>query len=111
MKRESVYPYLGKGPPGTTIHYLRKIMGWSQRDLAERCGLNHVTISRFEKNEGYTQDSLNKVAKAFGVEVAVLFCPAEIAEVYRLPKKVREEVFAILKHVVGIYRQHEKTVP
>ena len=54
MKRESVYPYLGKGPPGTTIHYLRKIMGWSQRDLAERCGLNHVTISRFEKNEGYT---------------------------------------------------------
>jgi transcriptional regulator with XRE-family HTH domain len=107
MKRESVYSYLGKGPPGTTIYYLRKIMGWSQRDLAKHCGLNHTSIRRYELNEGFTQDSLEKVAKVLGVEVAVLFCPPEVAEVYRLPKKVRTEVLAILKHVVNIYRQHE----
>jgi len=86
-------------------------MGWSQRELGERCELNHTSIRRLELNKGYTQDSLKKVAKVFGVEVAVLFCPAEVAEVYRLPKKTREEVFAILKHAVNIYRQHEETVP
>lgn len=111
MKRESVYPYLGKGPPGTTIHYLRKIMGWSLRDLGERCGFDHTTIRRLELNKGYTQDSLSKVAKVFGVEVAVLFCPAEVAEVYRLPKKVRGEALAVLKHIVSIYRRSEKGAP
>jgi transcriptional regulator with XRE-family HTH domain len=107
MKRESVYQYLGKRPPGATIHYLRKIMGWSQRDLGERCGLNHTSIRRYELNEGFTQDSLEKVAKAFGVEVAVLFCPPEVAEIYRLPKKAQTEVFAILKHIANIHRQNE----
>ncbi len=111
MQRESVYQYLGKGPPGTTIHYLRKVMGWSQRDLAGRCGLDHTSIRRYELNKGFTQDSLEKVAKVFGVKVEVLFCPPEIAEVYRLPKKVRKEVFAILRHVVNVYWQREKNVP
>ena len=111
MKRDSVYPYQGKGPPGTTIHHLRLAMGWSLRDLGKRCKLDHTTIARYEKNEQFTQDGLERVAKIFGVKLEVLFCPPEVAEIYRLPKKARDEVLKILELTVSIYRQGESNVP
>ena len=83
MKRESSYPFVAKGKPGETIYYLRKAKGWSQRALAERCTptLNHTTIRRLEKNEGYQQDSLQRVAKALKVKPEELFYPPEVADI------------------------------
>jgi len=77
MKRLSVYPYTVKKPPGMNIYRLRSAKGWPQRGLAEKCQppLDHTTVRRLEQNKGYTQDSLERVAKALGVTVQELFCP------------------------------------
>lgn len=69
-------------PPGANIHRLRLVQKFSLRELARRCDpeLDHATISRIERNEGYTQDSLERIAKALGVTVPELFLPPELAD-------------------------------
>ena len=76
MRRPSVYPYTVTKPPGVNVYILRNSKGWSQRNLADNCkpGLNHTTIRRIEQNNGYTQDTLERVAKALDVSVIDLFC-------------------------------------
>ena len=77
MERPSVYPFTVKKPPGVNIYRLRSAKGWPLRKLAEKCRppLDHTTVRRLEQNKGYTQDSLERVAKALGVTVQELFCP------------------------------------
>lgn len=77
MKRPSVYPYTITEPPGVNIHRLRETKGLSMRELAQKCRppLDHTTIRRIERNEGFTKDSLERVAKILGVRVIDLFCP------------------------------------
>lgn len=77
MKRPSVYAYTNTVVPGFNIHRLRNEHGWSMRELASKCRppLDHTTIRRLEYNEGYTQDTLERVAKALDVGVPELFCP------------------------------------
>lgn len=79
MKRSSVYPYNIIEPPGVNLHRLRSERGWSMRMLAEKCRppLDHTTVRRLEYNQGYTQDSLERVAKALDVTVPELFWPKE----------------------------------
>ncbi|OQX34089.1 MAG: hypothetical protein B0D91_13060, partial [Oceanospirillales bacterium LUC14_002_19_P2] len=67
-----------KGPqymaiPGDNVRRLRQEKGWSMRELAERCvteskTMDHTTIMRLEKNNGFTLDTLKRVAKALGLE-------------------------------------------
>ena len=75
MRRPSVYPYTNKMPPGVNVHNLRETKKWTLRELAKKCQppLDHTTIRRLEYNEGYTQDSLERVASALGVTVVDLF--------------------------------------
>lgn len=77
MQRPSVYPYTIKDPPGVNVHRLREAKGLSMRELAQKCRppLDHTTIRRIERNEGFTKDSLERVAKTLGVRVIDLFCP------------------------------------
>lgn len=77
MQRPSVYFYTITESPGVNVHRLRNARGWGMRDLAQRCKppLDHTTIRRIERNEGYTRDSLERVGKALGVTVKELFCP------------------------------------
>ena len=77
MQRPSVYHYQITEPPGVNVHRLRETKGWPMRELAQRCRppLDHTTIRRLEYNNGYTQDTLERVAKALGVRVVDLFCP------------------------------------
>lgn len=91
LQRPSVYPYTVKEPPGVNIHRLRHAHGLSIRALADRCKppLDHSTIRRLEHNQGYTQDTLERVAKALGVRVYELFLPPELAEWPTLPPEVR----------------------
>jgi len=76
MQRPSVYTYTVKEPPGVNVYYFRTKAGLGMRQLAEMCkpSLEHTTIHRVEHNKGYTQDSLERIAKALGVSVTVLFC-------------------------------------
>lgn len=69
-------------PPGCNIYRLRVEAGLSMRALAERCDpeLDHTTIRRLERNAGYTQDTLERVAKALRVSVETLFLPPELQD-------------------------------
>ncbi len=69
MQRASVYPYTVKNSPGVNIHRLRTAFGWPMRELAEKCHppLNHTTVRRLEHNKGFTQDTIERVAKALQV--------------------------------------------
>lgn len=97
MKKDSPYAYTHKEPPGSTIHALRNAKGWSQRDLAERAGLDHTRISGIERGiGGYTSDALTKIATALGVSVPDLFLPPELARLNRLPREVRDRIKAYI---------------
>lgn len=94
MQRPSVYPYTNKEPPGVNVHRVRVALGLSIRALADKCcpPLDHSTIRRVEHNLGYTQDTLERVAKALGVNVYELFLPPELADWSTLPKSVRQRL-------------------
>lgn len=56
------------------VRELRKARGWTQVDLAHRAGVNQGTISRIEAGvtRGIDLDTLEKLARAFGVSPARL---------------------------------------
>ena len=94
MQRPSVYPYTIKEPPGVNVNRLRNTLGLSQRALAEKCHptIEHTTVRRLEHNLGFTQDTLERVARALGVQVYELFLPPELAAWPTLPLKVRKRL-------------------
>lgn len=94
MKRESVYPYTVTAPPGANIHRLRKARDLTLRELAKACKppLTFPACSRIEKNMGYTQDSLQRIAGALRVNIADLFLPPELALLPLLPHAVRDRI-------------------
>lgn len=56
------------------IKQLRQERGWSQDDLAATCGLHRTYIGTVERCEqSITIDSIEKIAKAFGVRIKQLF--------------------------------------
>lgn len=53
---------------GNTIRELRKIRGWSQKDVADRAGVNRNLIGRIENCQGATtMKPLCKLASVFEV--------------------------------------------
>ena len=100
MQRPSVYSFTIKDPPGINIHRLRNVIGWSMRQLAENCHpeLDHTTVRRVEHNEGFTQDTLERIAAALGkglsikLAVADLFLPIELADWPNLPERARVRI-------------------
>ncbi len=97
MKKDSPYSFTNREAPGATIHALRNAKGWSQRDLAERAGLDHTRISGIERGVGgYTSDALAKIAKALGVTVPHLFIPPELARINELSQEVRGRIQAYI---------------
>ncbi len=106
-KRGSVYPpYDVRDPPGATIYRLRQNYGWSQRELGDKCHkpLDHTTIRRLELNKGYTQDSLERVAKALGVRsVNDLFMPPELSDWASLPKHVQRRLAKSVQNAAHSY--------
>jgi len=52
---------------GRKIRALRKERSWSQRDLAERLGIHHTTVSEIERGRTQlTLERLNRVVEALG---------------------------------------------
>jgi len=119
MKRQSVYPYTITEPPGVNVHALREEADLSLRELADRCvpPLSHTAIKRIEHNQGYTQDTLERLAVALGkllhrkITVADLFYPPEVAgwlnEYKALTPEARARIDEMVHdtHAAYIYRK------
>jgi len=54
---------------GQRIRDARDLRGWSQAELAERCGLSRPTIARIEAGQHVRMASLEQVARALGLAV------------------------------------------
>ena len=61
------------------LHALRRSRGWSQEEMAEKCGLHRTYVGAIERGErNVTLETLNALALALGVSAAEL-----IADGYR----------------------------
>lgn len=96
-------------PPGCNIRRLRMALEYSQRQLAQRCDpeLDHTTIRRLELNQGYQQETLERVAKALGTTVQNLFLPEELAEWPTLQPRTRQRIADSIRDAV--VAQHYKS--
>lgn len=63
------------GKIGIRLRELREEIGWSQREVAEACGLNHKNIVRLESKESNpTADTLMILADFYEVSVDYILC-------------------------------------
>lgn len=109
MQRPSVYPYTITDPPGINIHRLRIALGWSMREAADKCkpALDHTTWRRLEHNQGFTQDSIERVAKALKVpRWQDLFLPPELADWSHLPERARARLAESVQDAAVASRCH-----
>ena len=52
---------------------LRGNNGWSQEELADRCGLHRTYIGAIERSErNVSIDNIDRIAKAFGISASEL---------------------------------------
>lgn len=86
-------------PPGVNVYRMRQALELSQRGLADKChpALDHTTIMRLENNQGYTQDTLERVAKALGTTVQNLFLPPELFDWGSLPPETRQRFASMIE--------------
>lgn len=58
---------------GARIREWRQQRGWTQEDLGERASLSYKFIGEIERGVGNpTLDSIDQIARAFGIDVALL---------------------------------------
>lgn len=58
---------------GEWIKHLRELLGWSQRDLAEKSGVDQSRLSRFENGvRPLNTDEMENIANAFGLTLPQL---------------------------------------
>lgn len=61
---------------GQKIRSLRREKGWSQRDLADKLGLHHTTVSEIERGRTqFTLERLNRILEALGYEAVIKLEP------------------------------------
>jgi transcriptional regulator with XRE-family HTH domain len=60
---------------GDVIRKLRMNQSWTIGELAERCGLNKMTVSAVERGNNSKQETIESLANGLGVTVAQLYAP------------------------------------
>jgi transcriptional regulator with XRE-family HTH domain len=55
---------------GDVVRKLRLARNWTIADLATRAAVNKMTVSAIERGSNYTRDSLDAIARAFGLDNA-----------------------------------------
>jgi transcriptional regulator with XRE-family HTH domain len=66
---------------GEVIKMLRELKGWTQEELAEKCGINATNISMLEHNKvDIGKKRAEQLAKAFGIHPAIIMFPEYEAE-------------------------------
>lgn len=58
---------------GTAIRTVRKQLGISQTELADRTGISQTSLSKIEKDVRPTDANVKKICKALGVPELVLY--------------------------------------
>jgi transcriptional regulator with XRE-family HTH domain len=89
---------------GLGVRALRRRKGWTQQELADRCGLSQAAVSRIERGEGdtLTVQTLERVSTALGARLRlVLICHGE-----DLDRLLDHDHAAIIEHVVRLLRAH-----
>ncbi len=61
---------------GETIKMLRELKGWTQKDLAKRCGINETNISLLENGKvDIGKKRAEQLSNAFGIHPAIIMFP------------------------------------
>jgi transcriptional regulator with XRE-family HTH domain len=61
---------------GEVIRMLRELKGWTQRELADRCGISVTNLSLLERERiEIGKRRAERIAKAFGVHPAIIMFP------------------------------------
>lgn len=59
---------------GARVRELRAVKGWSQEELAERCGLHRTYVGGIERGErNLSLENIDRVARALGVSIEEFF--------------------------------------
>ena len=104
---------------GDNIRRLRENLNITQEELAFRCDLTQGHINYIENGKrGFTKKSLEKIAKALGVQISVLFekgkePSAKVAEstlLYGKRSRIYEEIIALLDKLPDAVVNHYKTI-
>ncbi|MCT4317821.1 helix-turn-helix domain-containing protein [Elizabethkingia anophelis] len=70
MEREKDTVYMeGKNHMGIKIGSARRLVGITQKDLADRMGMTKQAVSKLEQTESVDDERLGKVAIALGVSI------------------------------------------
>lgn len=61
---------------GEVIQMLRELKNWTQKELAEKCGINATNISLLENNRvDIGKRRAEQLAKAFNIHPAIIMFP------------------------------------
>ncbi len=83
MKSQSKAEFVSAKPhiaiaTGEVIRMLRDLKGWTQAELAKRCGISVTNISLLENGRvEIGKRSAEQIAKAFDVHPAIIMFPVE----------------------------------
>lgn len=84
------------GRIGIRLRELREEIGWSQREVAEACGLNRKNIVRFEGNESNpTAETLMILADFYEVSVDYILCRTDSRGTFWDKPKIIEKLVRV----------------
>lgn len=91
---------------GTRIKALRQAKGLTQAQLAERCGYEPLTVSRFERGT-YAPgiDTLAAIAEVLGITMQDFF--SESGDMQATPENIRHEVTDLIYEINDIEKLNE----
>lgn len=83
----------------------RKSLGWTQADLAQRCGVQQITISHIEIGRIQKSAAIGDIAEVLEIDLPTPRLGEHEALWLRLGKKLREEQPELYEAQVALYRQ------
>lgn len=84
------------GKIGIRLRELREEIGWSQREVAEACGLNRKNIVRLEgKESNPAADALMILADFYEVSVDYILCRTDSRESFWVKPKIIEKIVKV----------------
>lgn len=90
---------------GNAVRRLRADRGWSQEELAHRCGTTATSISRIETGRHGASDTLAMlIAREFGLKLYQLVALAENEKALRVPVLGKTQSFKDEEAIIGFYR-------
>ena len=103
---------------GARVRDLRRQRGWTQEALGERAGISYKFIGEIERGVGNpTVDSIDQIARAFGIDIALLL-QREAPELAYTPltsddfavmREARDSLDSALRRLGGSTKRRSRT--